>query len=128
MNVRDVIKSLKEDGWELVRTETDHRNLRKEDNPYVAAIPGHDRDDVWGVLSDIRRKSRIDVTMSTTVRSQATNDRQEMTITAIIKRAIGNWCAYTPDDVGVVIATGADARRDHREVPHRAQVTLQGHA
>lgn len=31
---------------------------------------------------------------------------QGMTLTVIVERAGNNWCAYTPDNVGVVVATG----------------------
>ena len=27
-------------------------------------------------------------------------------LTVILERAGNNWCAYTPDDIGVVVATG----------------------
>lgn len=60
MKVRDVIRRLKEDGWNQVRTEGDHRNFRKEGNPNVVTVPGHERDDLTpGVLSDIRRKTGL---------------------------------------------------------------------
>ncbi len=29
-----------------------------------------------------------------------------MPLTVIVERAAGSWCAYTPDDIGVVVATG----------------------
>ncbi|MDQ2686536.1 MAG: type II toxin-antitoxin system HicA family toxin [Armatimonadota bacterium] len=60
MKVRDIIRRLKDDGWNQVRTGGDHRNFRKEGNPYVVTVPGHERDDVTpGVLSDIRRKTGL---------------------------------------------------------------------
>ncbi len=27
-------------------------------------------------------------------------------LTVVVERAGNNWCAYTPDDIGVVVATG----------------------
>ncbi len=31
---------------------------------------------------------------------------QSLTLTVIIEQAKNNWCAFTPDDIGVVVATG----------------------
>lgn len=41
--------------------------------------------------------------------SQATltnTSSQGITLTVVMERAGSNWCAHTPDDVGIVIATG----------------------
>lgn len=60
MKVREVIMRLEEDGWSPVRMRGDHRNFRKEGNPYVVTVPGQDRDEVSpGVLGDIRRKTGL---------------------------------------------------------------------
>lgn len=60
MKVRDIVKKMEEDGWRFVRTRGDHRNFRKDGNPNVATVVGHDRDDMSpGVLSDIRRKTGL---------------------------------------------------------------------
>ena len=37
------------------------------------------------------------------------NERQsmaEMVVTVMLEKTPTNWCAYTPDDIGVVVATG----------------------
>ena len=39
----------------------------------------------------------------------ATLDRREAdetVLTVILEKTTTNWCAYTPDDIGVVVATG----------------------
>lgn len=60
MKVKDAIAKLKEAGWEQVRQESSHRTFKKEGEPNVVTVSGHDRDDVLvGQLSDIRRKSGL---------------------------------------------------------------------
>lgn len=34
------------------------------------------------------------------------NENALNSLTVIVERAGQNWCAYTPDDIGVVVATG----------------------
>jgi len=60
VKVKDVIKKLEDDGWELVRQESSHRTLKKEGVKENIAVSGVDRADVLpGQLSDIRRKSGL---------------------------------------------------------------------
>lgn len=60
MKVGEVIKRLEEDGWVPVRLRGDHRNFKKEGNPFIVTVPGQVRDEVSpGVLSDIRRKTGL---------------------------------------------------------------------
>lgn len=55
MKVKEVIKQLLEDGWELVRQESSHRTLKKDGVKENIAVSGVDRDEVYpGQLSDIR--------------------------------------------------------------------------
>lgn len=47
--------------------------------------------------------------MSSTTLEKATAEavaQDITTLTVIVERATSNWCAYTPDDIGVVVATG----------------------
>ncbi|MDQ2686537.1 MAG: hypothetical protein M3Y28_01575 [Armatimonadota bacterium] len=47
--------------------------------------------------------------MSSTTLEQATAEtvaQDDATLTVVVERATSNWCAYTPDDIGVVVATG----------------------
>lgn len=46
--------------------------------------------------------------MSSTILEETTAEDvdQSATVTVIVERAPGNWCAYTPDEIGVVVATG----------------------
>jgi len=60
MKVKDVIEKLKADGWVQVRQESSHRTFKKEDNPQLITVSGHDRAEVYvGQLSDIRRTSGL---------------------------------------------------------------------
>lgn len=42
--------------------------------------------------------------MSHATLADATN--QSTILAVVVERAGNNWCAYTPDDIGVVVATG----------------------
>jgi predicted RNA binding protein YcfA (HicA-like mRNA interferase family) len=60
VKVRDVIDKLLQDGWVLARQESSHRDFRKEGNPMIVTVNGHNRDEVKpGLLADIRRKSGL---------------------------------------------------------------------
>lgn len=60
MKVKDAITRLKDAGWKQVRQEGSHRTFKKDGEPNVVTVSGHDRDDVLvGQLSDIRRKSGL---------------------------------------------------------------------
>ncbi len=60
MKVKEVIEKLEDDGWVQVRQGSSHRTFKKEDNPQLVTVSGHDRADVYpGQLSDIRRTSGL---------------------------------------------------------------------
>lgn len=46
--------------------------------------------------------------MSSTTLEKATAEAvaQDSPLTVIVEYAPSNWCAYTPDEIGVVVATG----------------------
>ncbi len=46
MNVRDVLKRLDREGWVVVRTRGDHRQLKHPDKAGTVTVAGHPGDDV----------------------------------------------------------------------------------
>ena len=60
MKVRDVIRRLKEDGWQVVRQTSSHRVFKKENVENNVVVAGHPSDDVpTGTLSKIRRETGL---------------------------------------------------------------------
>ncbi|HZR98574.1 MAG TPA: type II toxin-antitoxin system HicA family toxin [Chloroflexota bacterium] len=56
--VREVLKRLERDGWELLRQQGSHRQYRKRGNPYVLTIAGRPSDELRpGTWSEIQRKA-----------------------------------------------------------------------
>jgi len=54
------------------------------------------------------------------------NERQplaEMVLTVILEKTPTNWCAFTPDDIGVVVATG----KTRDEVVENFRSALRSH-
>jgi len=46
MKIRELLKLLKNDGWELVRTRDSHRQFRHPAKTGKVTVPGHPNDDV----------------------------------------------------------------------------------
>jgi predicted RNA binding protein YcfA (HicA-like mRNA interferase family) len=46
MNVREVLKRLDRDGWVVVRTRGDHRQLKHSAKAGTVTVAGHPSDDV----------------------------------------------------------------------------------
>ena len=42
MQVRDVLKMLRQDGWVIVRTKGSHRQLKHEVKPGTVTVAGHE--------------------------------------------------------------------------------------
>ena len=60
MNVRDVIKSLEQDGWYLVRTRGSHRQFKHSTKPGVVTIAGHPSKDLSpDTLRSIWRQAQL---------------------------------------------------------------------
>ncbi len=61
MKIRDVIKSLEEDGWLLVATRGSHRQHKHMSNAGRLTIAGHPGDDVSpGTLNSIRKQAKLE--------------------------------------------------------------------
>ena len=46
MNVRDVLKAIKKDGWYLVRTRGSHRQFKHDQKSGLVTVPGKPGDDL----------------------------------------------------------------------------------
>ena len=60
MKVRDVLKRIEKDGWELDRTRGDHRQFVHSTKPGTVTIPGHPGDDMPpGTLNSILKQAGL---------------------------------------------------------------------
>jgi predicted RNA binding protein YcfA (HicA-like mRNA interferase family) len=60
MKVKEVLKRLKDDGWHIVRTRGDHRQLHHDDKPGTVTVAGHLSDEVDpGTLGNIWRQAGL---------------------------------------------------------------------
>ena len=61
MKVRDVLKRLNEDGWVVVRTRGDHRQLKHPVKGGTVTVAGHPSDDVNPkTLASIWRQAQLE--------------------------------------------------------------------
>jgi predicted RNA binding protein YcfA (HicA-like mRNA interferase family) len=61
MKVRDLLKRLKKDGWEIERTRGSHRQLSHPTKPGTVAVSGHGADDVHPkTLKSILRQAGLE--------------------------------------------------------------------
>ncbi|HEY6763359.1 MAG TPA: type II toxin-antitoxin system HicA family toxin [Candidatus Sulfotelmatobacter sp.] len=60
MKVRDVIRSLKENGWRLVRTKGSHRQFHHPSKPGTVTVAGHPSLDIpRGTLNNILKQAGL---------------------------------------------------------------------
>ena len=60
MKVREVLKRLGRDGWVVVRTRGDHRQLKHPVKAGIVTVAGHPGDDVHPkTLASIGRQARL---------------------------------------------------------------------
>ncbi len=60
MKVRDVIKLIEEDGWQLVRTRGSHRQFKHLTKPGRVTIAGHPSHELApGTLNSILKQAQI---------------------------------------------------------------------
>lgn len=61
MKIRDLLRLLRNDGWELVRTRGSHRQFRHPSKPVKVTVPGHMNDEIRpGTLNSVLRQAGID--------------------------------------------------------------------
>ena len=60
MKVRDVIRLIEADGWQLARTRGSHRQYKHPTKPGLVTIPGHMNDDLApGTLNSILKQAGL---------------------------------------------------------------------
>jgi predicted RNA binding protein YcfA (HicA-like mRNA interferase family) len=60
MKVRDVIKLLQQDGWDLERTKGSHRQYRHSAKPGTVTVAGHPSDEMPpGTLKSVLRQAGL---------------------------------------------------------------------
>lgn len=61
MKVRDVLRRLAADGWEVVRTRGSHRVLRHPRKPGIVVVPGRPNDDIPpGTLGAVWKQAQLE--------------------------------------------------------------------
>lgn len=61
MTVRELLKMLQKDGWELDRTRGSHRQFRHPQKPGTVTVSGHPSDDVYPkTLKSVLRQSGLE--------------------------------------------------------------------
>ena len=61
MKVREVIRRLEEEGWQLVRTKGSHRVDKHSGKPGIVLVPGHVNDDLApGTLRGVARQAQLE--------------------------------------------------------------------
>jgi predicted RNA binding protein YcfA (HicA-like mRNA interferase family) len=60
LKVREIIKRLERDGWEIVKTKGDHRQFKHPLKRGKVTVPGHPGDDIKpNILASIRRQAGL---------------------------------------------------------------------
>jgi predicted RNA binding protein YcfA (HicA-like mRNA interferase family) len=60
VKVRDVIRLIEADGWQLARTRGSHRQYKHPTKPGLVTIPGHMNDDLApGTLNSILKQAGL---------------------------------------------------------------------
>jgi predicted RNA binding protein YcfA (HicA-like mRNA interferase family) len=60
MKVRDVVKMLEQDGWQLDRTRGSHRQYKHPGKPGVVTVPGKPGDDLApGTLNSVLKRAGV---------------------------------------------------------------------
>ncbi|QTA88819.1 type II toxin-antitoxin system HicA family toxin [Desulfonema magnum] len=61
MKIRELLKLLKSDGWEMVRTRGSHRQFRHPEKTGKVTVSGHPGDDVRpGTLNSVLKQAGLD--------------------------------------------------------------------
>lgn len=60
MKVRDVLRLLHDDGWQLVRTRGSHRQYKHPTKPGLVTLAGHPNDDLApGTLASVLKQAGL---------------------------------------------------------------------
>jgi predicted RNA binding protein YcfA (HicA-like mRNA interferase family) len=60
MKVREVVKMLRDAGWQEIRSRGSHRHFRHPDWPILVTVPGNDGKELApGTLNDILKKAGL---------------------------------------------------------------------
>ena len=60
MKVREIIRLIEQDGWQLDRTKGSHRQFKHPDKPGLVTVPGHMSDDLApGTLGSILKQAGL---------------------------------------------------------------------
>jgi predicted RNA binding protein YcfA (HicA-like mRNA interferase family) len=60
MKVREVVKMLRDAGWQEIRSRRSHRHFRHPDRPILVTVPGNDGKELApGTLNDILKKAGL---------------------------------------------------------------------
>ena len=59
MKVREIVKRLQSEGWELVRQKGSHKVFKKQGQQELIVVPDHggNKEPSIGVLNDIKKKA-----------------------------------------------------------------------
>ncbi len=110
MKVRDAIKMIQDDGWELVRTRGSHRQYKHQNKNGLVTIADKPSDErAPGTLNSILKTSRI----------------KEMKYLIIIEKTNTGFSAYSPDLEGCV-ATGETKEEAEKAMHEGIEFHLDG--
>ena len=102
--VRDALRQVERDGWQLVRTRERHRQYRHPEKPGTVTIAGKPGDGL--PRGDVGRHPQA---------RRVQGVRKPVQYTIVIERPPRNYAAYAPDLPGC-IATGATREEVVREM------------
>ncbi len=60
MKIREVVKLIEQDGWQIVRTRGSHRQFKHPDKPGLVTVPGNPGDELApGTLNSILKQAGL---------------------------------------------------------------------
>lgn len=60
MKVRDLLRLIEADGWQLARTRGSHRQFKHPSKPGLVTVPGHPSDEIApGTLNSILKQAGL---------------------------------------------------------------------
>lgn len=60
MKVREVVRLIEQDGWQMVRTRGSHRQFKHPDKPGLVTVPGNPGDELApGTLNSILKQAGL---------------------------------------------------------------------